>query len=174
MPKSKYPRVLTSNEGDALIIRSRKNPALLISAHEARQWAERRYISQGTEVQGPIASVLLNSLSETQCRFAVIHGVPDDPILRHSLILTFALPNDLRIAVVTDDILVVVHHDRFSRLDVDLVAGPSFFHATGRRPTMRPCIDEIVTHESDCRRSEDAVTNEDCHLLSLYLNAIQS
>lgn len=174
MPRSKYPRVLTSNEGDALIIRSRKSPALFLSAHEARQWAECRYISRGIEVQGPIASLLLHSLSETRCRFAAIRGVPEDPILRYSLILTFSLPNDLRIAVVLEDLLVVVHHDRFSRLDVDLVVGPSFFHATGRRPSMRSSIDDVVTHGAGSEQSEDPADNNDCHLLSLYLNALQS
>jgi hypothetical protein len=121
-----------------------------------------------------MATVLLESLAETQCRFTAVRGVPTDPILQHSLILKFTLPNDLRIAVVTEDILVVVHHDRFPQLDVDLVVGPSCFHATGRRPSMRPSIDEVVTNDPECEHSEDPSINDSRHLLRLYLNALQS
>jgi len=175
MNTNSYPRVLVSDEGHVLILRGWRYPALVLSAFHARQWAERRYLSQAMEVHGVLANAVIASLVFAGSKFSLRKGSSEDPLLKRCDILMFEASNGMCVAVLGDDLLVLAHGERLSVLEADLVVGPSYYRVLERKTDLRLGIGEIVNADLTMivrRQDPKPDVSERC-LLALYEEALR-
>jgi hypothetical protein len=172
-----YPRVLSSELGDALVLRGWRYPTLFLSAAQARFWAEKRFMSQPVEIHGPMANALIAAMAEAGAKFSVVRCLADDPVLQHTHLWLFELPNGLRSVVVDDDFMVLVHHQRFNSLRADFIVGPSFIHTGDMKPEARALAADIIhadpTPTSGTRRLSKPDLSER-NLIDLYLKSLKA
>ena len=134
-------------------------------------------MSQPLEIHGPTANALIAAMAEAGAKFAVVRGLADDPVLQQTHILLFELPNGLRAAVVDDDFVVLVHHQRFNPLGADFIVGPSFIHTGDMKPEARALAADIIYADSAPTSSTRRLSKPDLserNLLDLYLKSLRA
>jgi hypothetical protein len=170
-----YPRVLVSDEGHVLILRGWRYPALVLSACYAKQWADRRYLSNAVEIHGVLANAVIVSLVSAGSKFSLSKRSSLDPLLKHSDILVFEAPNGMRVAVVDDDLLVLAHGERLGLLEADLVVSPSYYRVMQSKTEARLDVGEIVNADLTMfvRRQDPKPDVSERRLLALYEEALR-
>jgi len=173
---TKYPKVLVSDQGDVLILRGWRYPALFLSASRAREWVEKRYLSHTMEIHGVLANLVVASMAAAGSKLSLIKGPLEDPILGRREFLAFEAPNGMRVVVIDDDLLVLAHADRIKLLDVDMVVSPSYYRVLPRSKDVRLSVDEIVHAgvPTWTQRQEPKPDVSDRRLLALYEEALRS
>lgn len=171
----KYPQVLLSDQGQVLILRGWRYPALLLSAFDARQWADKDYLSNAIEIHGVLANTVIASLVFAGSHFSLNKGAPEDLLLKDRNVLKFETPNGMRVSVVEDDLLVLAHAERLNALEANLVVSPSYYRVMERKTEVRLGVEEIVNSDLAMvfRRQEPKPEVSERRLLALYEEALR-
>lgn len=124
-----YPRVLVSNDGDALFFEGPAVPVLLLSASDIEQWCAAPTRALMKPINGPVCVSTLTVLLDAQAQFVVLSDDRPPAARQNGLCLEFKTSGGMQVACVDDDRVLIIDHQWFERRGCHLIVGPTLYHA---------------------------------------------